>query len=261
MKKLKNIILFSLLIILINACSVKILNQYDSYDMAETYHVISLSGEIIPETFNKIDLAWPSGNVIIENSTTYQQPFIKEVVNSNTTDSFLSHVAINDNTLSIKYCASESSIPANITKDLYLYLPVMTNIELLSINSVSTAITLNDLRIQKLDMVNVSGNVTINHLSCAKINYKGVSGNLFLSVTGQTNNINVEQISGTTIISLNSDVLGFNVDFTSLSGAMTSSFETSQVDNKYLYGLDNNLTIVFNSVSGDLTIAKTKVVL
>lgn len=257
MKNKFKILILSFLLFLFSSCTVNILNKYKSYSQSNKYHVLDSAGEEVIDEFNNIELDWVSGKVTIESTNQYSNVFLKETTNMINQDEFLSHIFVEDETLKIKYAASGASIPAGYSKELIIYIPENKEIEEFQFNNVSSNIDFNNVSIEDLELNNVSGNVNINNSSFNTFEFSSVSGNLIMTTNNIPKKIEINQVSGSTIVSLNPEIKGFTVNFDTISGKFFTDFDMQYINNKYMYMDYSVLEIKVTSESGNVTITKT----
>ena len=258
MKKTK---FFACLLMLLPLTSCKILVKYGEYEDAYKYKVIDSNGETYNESLKKIDVSWVKGDITITSTTQYSGVTIFEKTTEMFEQEFLCHLYRSEDFLNVKYCGSNLSMPTNLDKDLIIYVPMHITLNEITISSEKAAILISSINCNSLKINNVSGNVSVDKVNCEEIEYEGVSGSFTSVVTSQTNKIDIEQTSGSTILSLPGDIKGFEVDFSSVSGTLSTDFEMIKKEEDYYYGDVENkcLEIEFESISGGLYLTKHKV--
>ena len=248
-------LLFIVLMLSISACQ---LEKYGAYDNADKYKILDSNGETYNLSLKNIDLSWVKGSVNIIQTDEYKGTTVKEYTNEVNDEDYLCHVLREEDFLNIKYCASNVSIPKEIFKDLTIYVPSDIAIENLIISGVSNSLNINSITCQNLRIENVDGKVNINNVNVKTINYEGVSGDLSVILNHTTQELRIDQVSGSTIVSLPEDIGGFVAYFDSVDGGFTNEFATTLEDDKYTYDNGNafQLLIDFDSVDGNLYICK-----
>lgn len=178
------------------------------------------------------------------------------------------------------------------TKELYIYLPANlaaslnkivieaasaeVNITGITSTGISTATASGDTWIEKcnvtdLNIENVSGYVNCTELSAEKIDAETVSGNV--EIMGSVKELDIESVSGTVYYCSNStapdsadvstvsgeikfeipDNDGFNIEFDSVSGNVTSDFPLTISSGNQIYG-NGTRNYDFETVSGNVYI-------
>lgn len=254
MKKILSVIIMMLML---TSCQFNILLNYEMYDDSNFYYALSDVGQQF-DNIDDLDIDWVDGSIEILLSDKYKYVTVFEKTNKNISLKHKCHVYQDNNKLNIRYCKSAISIPKSYKKVLTIYIPLNFMFDNVSLEFVSSSLSIDGLNANSLDIENVSGKVNIMKIDVLNVSYKGVSGSLFLSTTNDALNISIDQVSGNSIISLNENHPGFTLDFETISGSFTSSFETFIDDNQYVYNSKMFLSIVFESVSGTLLIGSEK---
>lgn len=255
MKKIS--ILSIALLFLLSSCNGNILNKYGSYKDYNKYHIIGKDGESFKDV-KSLDIDWVRGSINIYSSNKYQNISIFEKTNEIINDDFKCHLYQDGKTLRVKYSKSSISIPTAYSKTLDVYIPYSLSLSYLTINNVSSAITIENIDCKELDVDNVSGKVNIKSLTCTSIEYNGVSGNLNMNILDVTESVEISQVSGNTILAIPESTKGFGLEYESVSGDLNLEFECNKKEDEYIYNIKENCEIDFSSVSGNLTVAKTK---
>ncbi len=256
MKKLMSAFFGILLVVSMSSCS--ILNKYPAYPAPASYHILNASGETYNDSLKNINIDWVSGKINILVSDEYSGVTVFEKYKELYSDEMLCRVLRQDEDLNIKFCASNVSIPNNVSKTLEIYVPSIKVLDELVINNVSSSIHVKDIQSQEIKIDNVSGSTKIENCKVKDLNYDGVSGSLVCLINQITTDIKVNQVSGSTLISLPSSIAGFNVNYKTDSGSMNSDFDTEIEDNKVTYKDENYLNITVDSVSGSLSVVRFK---
>lgn len=257
--KRKSVIVGLLLLIPLTSC--QILEKYGAYENPSSYKVIDPNGETYNDSLKNIDISWVKGDVTIAPTTEYSGVTIFEKTTEKFESEFLCHVYRDKNFLNVKYCGSNLSLPKNLDKDLIIYVPTTVTLDEISIDCVSASVSIGEINCKSIEINNVSGSVSINKVNTEEIEYEGVSGSFTSVINESTKEVSVDQVSGSTIISVPSSIAGFNVDFDTTSGSFSSDFETIKKENNYYYdnGNKDQIHIDFDSVSGSLSVTKHKV--
>ena len=248
------------LLLILPLTSCQKLDKFEAYDNAENYKVINKSGEIYNSSLKNIDISWVKGNINIIPTQEYNGVTIKEFTTEIFEDDYMCHVYRDADFLSVKYCASDVSIPNNVIKDLTIYVPEGITLGNISIEGVSNSINISSIYCETLTINNVSGKVNIDNVGASKIIYDGVSGNLSAVLNESTLEIDIDQVSGSSIVSLPENTKGFITTFNTTDGKFTSDFEVTSEEKKYVYDNGNRyqLLINFDSVDGNLFVSKHK---
>lgn len=249
---MKKNILFLLTLFSLSSCGVFADNYY-FYDDANSYHVLEDVGEGYLGV-NEINIDWISGNIDIYTSDLYKYITVFEKSDDKLDDKYKCHLYQKGDELNIKYCKAGATFLKSTTKKLSVYIPTSLLLNDVEINSVSAAVSIDGLNASELDIDNVSGSINAKNINANAISYQGVSGSLFLSISNLATDVSIEQVSGSSVVSLKEDHPGFAVDFESVSGTFSSTFTTEKQGEKYLYK-QPSLQIEFESVSGTLVLA------
>lgn len=157
-------------------------------------------------------------------------------------------------------------------KDLIITVPTSWVADEIAIHSVSADVEAAELICQEIELENVSGkceftncatdefsletvsgNVTyvgkINTLSC-----EGVSAKCTATLSNHPREISMDGVSGDMILTLPADC-GFRASMDSLSGNISTEFETSNNNGSYVFG-DGSCIIDASTMSGNITIRK-----
>ncbi|MCI5745820.1 MAG: DUF4097 domain-containing protein [Erysipelotrichaceae bacterium] len=255
MKKKFLVCVIFLFILSLSSCN--IIKKYSKYSDSYKYHVLNDSGETYNNTVTNIDIDWISGKVVVEQTDKYDGVTVIEKLNSGPKkNNYLCHVFHDYSDLSIKYCASNISLPA-VDKDLYVYLPENMNFSELKISMVSGSIIILGGNIKEIEIDSVSSSTKIDNTIFEELSFDSVSGNLNCKLTNATKNIEFDSVSGSVILALPSDVSGFKVKLDSISGMLVSSDFGLQIKNNGVYSyLDERIIIDVETNSGNLTLVK-----
>lgn len=196
------------------------------------YIEINTSAEFKTDNITEIDIDWINGNVNIEyydGETIYAEE-------SGGSKSHPMHYKIENSTLKIDEYRSEnwSAFKNMSSKDLTLKIPKTFKADEIDISVVSANVYASELNTNELDFETVSGN-----------------GNFEFAVSPVK--IDTESVSGDVKITLPSDVSGYSVAKSTVSG----SFSARDFDNSTHYG-DGSVIIKSDSVSGNLTLNKAE---
>ena len=256
MKYIKKFFIIAL-IILLNSCNVSILTKYEKYVNYKSYSILPSSGMMF-NPINTLDINWLNGNIEITKSTEYDKVTIFEKTSEEyKKDDFLCHYYRKDDTLFVKYAKSNISMPQKINKSLSIYIPEDMKLDCITIDAVSSNISLSNVTIDSLDVETVSGKIEVSDTIIKEMNYETVSGNIMAYVDNNTTKVNVDTVSGSVILSLCEDINGFEVDFDTLTGTFTKNFDVvSNSENNYVYMDYSLLSLTIKTVSGNLSIAK-----
>lgn len=254
MKKLASAFFGLIMLFMISSCN--ILNKYAAYPSPASYHILNVNGETYNDSVQIINIDWISGRINVQVSEQYEGVTVFEHCKEQYKDELLCRVLRKDENLNIKFCASNVSIPSNISKVLEVYIPSNKIIQELTINNVSSTINISKIHSQKITIDNISGSTKIEECMVNELDYDGVSGSLICLMNQVTTNIEVDQVSGSTLISLPSSIAGFNIDFSTVSGSLNSDFNTRTENDKIIYKDENYLNIQVDSISGSVSIVR-----
>lgn len=233
------------------------LSTYSHYSFATKYHVLREEGEIFDKgDISLIDLDWIDGKIVFDTTEEFEYITIFEETKETYDEDYLCHLWRNSDVLNIKYAASGVSIPQKVEKALKVLIPTSYTLENLKLYSVSSFIEIHNVSINNIEINNVSGNVIINRCNVESLEYYGVSGNLKMRVPEIAKDIKIDQVSGSTLISIPDDTLGFEVDFYSVSGDVNLDFDVKIHNGSYIYGDPDNLSIEVDTVSGNLSVVR-----
>lgn len=201
-----------------------------AFDNDSGYTEINTSAEFKTDGINSIDIDWISGNVNIE----YYDGETIFAEESGGSKSHPMQYKIENGTLKIDEYRNENwSALKNVSgKDLTLKMPKTFKADELEISVVSANVYASELNVNELDFETVSGN-----------------GNFEFAVSPVK--IDTEAVSGDVNITLPSDVSGYSVSKSTVSG----SFRAKDFDNSEKFG-DGSVIIKSESVSGSINLSK-----
>lgn len=201
-----------------------------AFDNDSGYTEINTSAEFKTDGINSIDIDWISGSVNIE----YYDGETIFAEESGGSKSHPMQYKIENGTLKIDEYRNENwSAFKNVSgKDLTLKMPKTFKADELEISVVSANVYASELNVNELDFETVSGN-----------------GNFEFAVSPVK--IDTEAVSGDINITLPSDVSGYSVSKSTVSG----SFRAKDFDNSEKYG-DGSVIIKSESVSGSINLSK-----
>ena len=256
----RNVVVFALLITLLSSCNKSLFTKYIDYDNASNYHVINKGGEQYQAVTN-IDISWIKGKVSIIKSVDYEYLTVIESTPETYSDKYLCHIYNEQeiSKLSIKYCESGISIPSTYSKNLEIHIPDSMAMNSINVYLSTSSLNVSDIAVKELTVKNVSGAVNVSKITSDSVSYDGVSGAFTVVSNEVIENIKINQVSGSSILSFPNDIEGFNVEVVTLSGTFYSDFECIQTENLYSYGEKDKMNVEFNSTSGTLSIVKTEV--
>ena len=248
---------FVAFIVLFSLSSCKLLSKYEAYENYRSYHIINNSGELIYDSISKINIDWVKGAVTIKPTEEYTGILVKEVTKESYNEDLLCRLWKNGKELNIKYCASNTTILNDVSKELIVYLPKNYVLDELEIDLYSSSLDVSDINVTDLEIENISGLVNVTNVHVNKIEYSGVSGSFTTVLSPITKELDIEQVSGMTIISLPHHANGFTLKHETVSGGFYSDFQlTSKKENEYIYLEKDYLHINFESVSGSLSVVE-----
>ncbi|MCL2519027.1 MAG: DUF4097 domain-containing protein [Oscillospiraceae bacterium] len=240
-----------------------------------TGYVAGTGNDSVPAAgIDTIVIDWISGNVDVKYYTGSEIQ-IYEKASRNMDDREKMHYRVRGNELRIIYSANSMGINFsflnNLSKSLEVLVPI--DLTLLSIDVVSSKITVENMKtdILKCDTVSgsvtadnvtakyelrvntVSGKVTLNNTTCPKIlKTDSVSGSMEFDLVVCPDSINTDTVSGSVKIYLPEND-GFTARLDSVSGSLKCDFQ-SQVENKRITYKNGGANFRFDSVSGSVSI-------
>lgn len=224
------------------------------YDESNKYSVGSASVTPVP----KLEIEWVSGEVDI---VYYDGDEIQFVENEQENDDYKLRYRTTKNTLYIEPCRNgiTNAELKKFDKDLTVFVPENYAFKSIDIETVSGVINVTDITSDFIDIEYVSADINVSG-SFKDLDFEGVSG--ALDVTNRSSIISkcdISTVSGDCILRLNKDISGFNCNYDSVSGGVSSKdfdgFESVKTLNSthHKYG-DGLIKIDYESVSGDLEI-------
>lgn len=121
----------------------------------------------------------------------------------------------------------------------------------LSVETVSSSVTVIGLQADEMDIETVSGGISLDGTAVGELDCESVSGET--EVIGTiTRSASFDSVSGGITLSLPQDT-GFTAEFDSVSGKFTSDFETTKQDDEYRCG-PGGIDLSFETVSGNVKI-------
>ena len=236
---------------LLNSCN-SLFKSYGTYAKASNYHALDSNGESFTGIAD-IEIDWVAGDITFY-ATENDNIIIKETYTGNKE----ARIWENNKDLSVKFCGSGSLFNSNLSKNLEVYIPNSFIINKIYISSYSSKITIPNLNVSQYEIESISGNIYLDANMSNDIDIETVSGNINLLIGNKTTSVSIDTVSGNSVISCPEDILGFTIDFDSISGVLTDSFEAKKDENTYTYLNKDNLLIKVDSVSGSLTMASLK---
>lgn len=238
-------------------CDLK-LEKYTFYENEDRYELIENNGMNYADNIKNINLDWVNGNVKIIKSNTHEGISINETIKGNSKDEFFGRTCIENETLIIKYCKSNISIPTNIRKYLTISINSEIQLDTITINNVSSSLEINELKCNILDINNISGSVNISKVNTPTINFNGISGSFVAILSQITNSITINQVSASSIVSLPSTTGGFKISFSSISGSCSYDdfTEATKFEDEIIYKDRSYLSINVSTTSGKLSVSR-----
>ena len=177
-------------------------------------------------------------------------------------------------TLTIQFCRTQGflGIHSNISKDLVVTVPRDYAFRELDIESVSARISASGLIAEEVDLENVSGTCVFENCGAQKmtadtvsgsVTFSGslaalqcstVSGDCTLKAVNTPEELSLDGVSGDLILEL-PESCGFTAEIDSLSGTISSDFETVLSKDRRIYG-DGSCRISADTTSGNMIIRK-----
>lgn len=211
---------------------------------------------VFPETIEKIEVEWISGDIIITTGDT-KNIEAKETSDYSITDSNRMTYSTSGNTVKIRFGkTARGSIGVNNIKPktLTLTLPEKLYHEI-DIDTVSADVTMTDFKAEKIDVETVSGNAELTNIQVDEIEFSSVSGDV--NMDGDINKSgDFSNVSGNAVIilPLNAE---WRADFDTMSGKFRTDFAVNMTaKSTYMVGA-GNIALSFDTVSGDAEIKGT----
>lgn len=230
-------------------------------------------------SIREIEIEWAAGNILI-------QPSDVDTITISESDVEDAKYAMvwkqKNDKLSILFCEENLisglgiNLGADLTKDLYIYVPLGWECASLEIDAASATVEVYDLTIRELDFDGASGtcdleNCTISDLdidtasgdvtysgSLDALDFDAASASFYGDFTNTPSRIDMDGMSGKLDISLPEDT-GFTLSMDGMSCHFSSEFETSSSSkNKTLIHGDGRCRIKVDGMSCDVTIRKAR---
>lgn len=165
-----------------------LISRFYSYDNFEEY--LLGANNIDSKSIKHIDVDWISGNIKVESSIGSSINFY-EIVDADVEDIYKLHYRIINNTLYIKFVASQESFKYSFkTKDLYIQIPEQMILESLTINSVEANVYMNNVNINTVNHQSIDGNFECSKSSLRDISLKTTGIVYFVDLTNDSLKIN-----------------------------------------------------------------------
>lgn len=228
-----------------------------NYDDSGEYQIGG--ADVDASLIDNLYIEWISGDVNVEY---YDGDKISFKENKSVNDNWKLRYRIKEKTLRIEYCKSgmklKPSLP--ISKNLTVLVPQNKNFNDVDLSGVSSDIEIQNMVVTNdFNVESVSGDIDANG-NFKNIDFENVSGNVLISTEDTISKIDGETVSGDCTITFPSDISGFNVEYDTVSGDISTkgfdSFESEKYgSHNHSYG-DGSVSIDLSSVSGDLYIMK-----
>ena len=232
----------------------------------------SSSGQVPASEIRNLNIEWVSGSVTVQPGDTDQIQF-SESGNFSEDQQMVWYQS--GDTLTIQFGRTQAffGIHVNSDKDLVVTVPRGHVFQELEIDSVSARIDVSDQTAEEMDLENVSGNCTFENCTAdeltldtvsGSIAYQGilntmecntVSANCTLTTDSIPEELSLNSVSGDLILELPEDC-GFSANIDSMSGSISSEFETTASKNHHTHG-DGSCRITADTMSGDIIIRKS----
>ena len=249
MKRLRLLLILPLLFSL-TSC----LNKYGAYTSPQEYHTLSQEGELYYNAIKNINIDWVQGSVVVTTSDEYTGVVVKESYKDKLEEKHIAKVWDNGNTLNIRFCSSNVSMPSNLSKNLTVYLPTNYSLDYLDIETVSSSVEVSKVTTNSLEVSVVSGNSKVSGVKAKNMDFECVSGNLTVECYPIASSIDIEQVSGNTVLSFASHNPGFTLEYETVSGKFQSDLSLTVSGEIYKYLNDEFMSVDFECVSGNLSI-------
>lgn len=208
---------------------------------------------VFPETIEKIEIEWISGDIIITTADT-KNIEAKETSDYEITDSNRMTYSTNGNTVKIRFgkTAKTNMKINNIrSKTLTLTLPEKLYHEI-DIDTVSADVTMTNVKAEKIEVETVSGEAELTNIQVDEIEFSSVSGDINMdgniTKSGDFNNVSG---NATVTLPLNAE---WTADFDTMSGKFRTDFAIhTTTKSTYIVGA-GNIALNFDTVSGNAEI-------
>lgn len=241
---------------------------FDSYNAIE-----GSEGSVPASQIRKLNIEWVDGSINIQTADTDTISF-RESGYAN--DDKLMVWKQTGDTLSIRYSKPSfqigfMSIPS---KDLDIIVPQSWLCDELDIDTVSGHVTVNGMEANDIDFDCTSARCDFIDCTAQDVSLTTVSGDLYYSgsldaltsdgvsakctveLLSPAKEIELDCVSGDLTLALTADT-GFTASIDSLSGNISTEFDTTVRGDRYIYG-DGSCNIEADTVSGDIIIKKRK---
>lgn len=224
-----------------------------NYDDAESYDIGS--GEVDADKIDKIQIAWMSGSVTVEY---YDGDTIKFTEPEQPSPNYELRHRTSKNELQIQFCKSDVNYEPHSNKDLCVQLPQGFPLDRLKIQSASATVTLNDVDSKELAIETVSGKITARG-SFEVIDIDSLSAEADIKTSAVPKSIDVNTMSGSTRVTVPSEIAGFTLNFNSMSGNYElNNFDLSSFGKDSSTWGNGKTKIDYNSMSGNLTLTRSE---
>ena len=231
----------------------------------------SSSGQVPASEIRNLNIEWVSGSVTVQPGDTDQIQF-SESGNFSEDQQMVWYQS--GDTLTIQFGRTQAffGIHVNSDKDLVVTVPRGHVFQELEIDSVSARIDVSDQTAEEMDLENVSGTCFYQNCDTRKMTADTVSGNVTytgrlevlkcntvsadctLKAVNEPQSLTLDGVSGNLILELPADC-GFTADMDSLSGTISSDFETTVSKHRHSHG-EGNCQISASTTSGCIFIRK-----
>lgn len=271
MKKIVLFLTLILFIITLSGCqSLNVISEYLYND--KDYEIGNKAYDPSVYNIETIEVDWIVGNVYILQSSNHEI-IIREETDIEIEDKFKMHYKLEDNTLDIKFAKSCNLLEYKYKiKNLYIFLP--SQINEITINNVSSDISINYVNIKDLEINNASGDIVIEDATIDELQINNVSGEIII-LDDEINSVEIDTTSGDlgmsflkmpheldisstsaniTLYILNTDIV--SIEFETISGKLESNLQYTKNEDTYVFNgkLDDNYEV--ETVSGSLVINK-----
>ena len=259
-------------------CGPAAITDFPSYLSEGDYTVAT--GTVKAADIKQIVIEWVSGSVRIEESDVDQITFsevnsLDEKTDSlgeirkdkELTESLKMRYKTEGGTLTIRFCKSGLRVRAgavkNLKKDLTVYGPAGTELDLIDVNVVSSDVYMNGIKSAKTTLNGVSASLKLADCTTGEAVIRTVSGSVGITSGTAPDRIEIESVSGKAALDLPSvselkvDCVSADVslslhsaDFTLTLAGISSALEV----NGFKYDKKEDRTYVFGSGEGTVSI-------
>ncbi len=212
------------------------------------------NAELSPEqTVSSLNIEWISGTVTVKLWDEDHVSVFEESSSPLSDEDQLRYRYV-EGVLSIKYSPSRIYRFGNHPrKNLTLCLPRGTELDRITVDSISAEVHLSELGATNAALSTVSGELFAENCHFGDLSADSVSGEILLYLTNTPRDLDIDTVSGDTVLILPADTAGFAIEVDTVSGDLDLPEECHRRDDEIYYG-NRSAEFGFDSVSGDLTV-------